>query len=93
MCDPKMPLQDLLVMGRQLKCSNVQARHNEEDKHELQDEDTRINLIKVKASTNTCRYCSGEWPHIQEHRPAKGKHNVETTIVSSSTVLPNYDDV
>ena len=73
MCDPKMPLQDLLVMGRQLECSNVQARHNEEDKHELQDEDTRINLIKVKASTNTCRYCSGEWPHIQEHRPAKGK--------------------
>ena len=65
MRDPKMTLQDLLVTGRQLECSNVQARHNEEDKHELEDEDTETNLVK--------RHCSEEWPHIQELRPAKGK--------------------
>ena len=47
-------------MGRQLECSNVQTRHNNEDKHELQDEDTKTNLVKVKASTNTCRYCNEE---------------------------------
>ena len=33
-------------MGRQLECSNVQTRHNEEDKHKLRDEDTKINLVK-----------------------------------------------
>ena len=35
MRDPKMPLQNLLVTERQLECSNVQARHTEENKHEV----------------------------------------------------------
>ena len=51
--DPKMTLQGLLVTGRQLERSNVQARHIEEDKQELQREDTNINLVKAKASANT----------------------------------------
>ena len=48
--DPKMTLQGLLVTGRQLERSNVQARHIEEDKQELQREGTNINLLKTKAS-------------------------------------------
>ena len=31
--EPKMTLQDLLATGRQLECSNVEARHIEEDKY------------------------------------------------------------
>ena len=58
--DPKMTLQGLLVTGRQLERSNVQARHIEEDKQELQREDTNINLVKTKASANTCRNCGEE---------------------------------
>ena len=61
MRDPKMPLQDLLVMGRQLECSNVQARHkrkiNMSYNMKIQ---IKINLVKVKTSTNTCRYCGEE---------------------------------
>ena len=71
--DPKMTLQGLLVTGRQLERSNVQARHIEEDKQELQREDTNINLVKTKASANTCRNCGEEWPHTQGPCPAKGK--------------------
>ena len=71
--DPKMTLQGLLVTGRQLGRSNVQARHIEKDKKELQREDTKINLVKAKASTNTCRNCIEEWPHTQGPCPAKGK--------------------
>ena len=48
MRDPKMPLQDLLVTRRQLERSNVQARHIKKDKRELQYEDTKTNLVKVK---------------------------------------------
>ena len=71
--DPKMTLQGLLVTGRQLERSNVQARHIEEDKQELQREDTKINVVKAKANTNTCRNCGEEWPHTQGPCPAKGK--------------------
>ena len=71
--DPKMTLQGLLVTGRQLERSNVQARHIEEDKQELQREDTNINLVKTKASANTCRNCGEEWPHTHGPCPAKGK--------------------
>ena len=50
-----------------------QARHIEEDKQELQREDTNINFVKAKASANTCRNCGEEWPHAQGPCPAKGK--------------------
>ena len=70
---PNMTLQDLLVTGRQLERSNVQARHIEGDKQELKHEDTKIHLVNAKASTNTRRNCGEEWPHSQGPCQAKGK--------------------
>ena len=51
----------------------MQARHIEKDKQELQREDTKINVVKAKTSTNTCGNCGEEWPHTQGPCPAKGK--------------------
>ena len=63
MRDPKMPLQDLIVTGRPLKCSNVQARHIEEDKYELQSEDTKTNLVKVTSQRKGCNSSSTILPN------------------------------
>ena len=85
-----MTLQGLLVTGRQLERSDVQARHIEEDKPELQREDTKINLVKAKASTNTCRNCGEELASHSEIAQPK-ENNVETAI--NSTTLLSYVDL
>ena len=87
-----MTLQDLLVTGRQLERSNVQARHIEEDKQELQHADTNLRLIWSKLrQVRTLVEVVVKNGHTLRDLAQPKENNVETAI--NSTTWLNYVDL
>ena len=75
--DPKVTLGTLLITGRQLERSHIQARHIEEKVHIVEQVSPVIQALNDRRGTRTvanrCRNCGGEWPHTNNPRPAKNK--------------------
>ena len=71
--DPKITLESLLVAGRQQERSTIQARHIEENAHQMERDNPIVQLVSSPSKTNTCRNCGGEWPHTNSPCPAKNK--------------------
>ncbi len=71
--DPKITLESLLVAGRQLERSTIEARHIEENAHQIERDNPVVQLVSSPSKTNTCRNCGGEWPHTNNPCPAKNK--------------------
>ena len=70
--DPKVTL---LITGRQLERSHIQARHIEEKVHIVEQDSSAIQALNDRRRTvaNLCRNCGGEWPHTNNSCPAKNK--------------------
>ena len=75
--DPKISLETLLITGRQLERSHIQARHIEEKVHIVEQDPPVIQALNDRRRTRTvanmCRNCGGEWPHTNNPCPAKNK--------------------
>ena len=75
--DPKVTLETLLITGRQLERSHIQARHIEEKVHIVEEDSPVIQALSDRRRTRTvanmCRNCGGEWPHTNNPCPAKYK--------------------
>ena len=75
--DPKISLETLLITGRQLERSHIQARHIEGKVHIVEQDPPVIQALNDRRRTRTvanmCRNCGGEWPHTNNPCPAKNK--------------------
>ena len=75
--DLKVTLETLLITGRQLERSHIQARHIEEKVHIVEQDSPVIQALNDRRRTRTvanmCRNCGGEWPHTNSPCPARNK--------------------